>query len=53
MQRLQPRRASGPAGSSPPNTVRAERRLCDIWAVLEVTSPFLAPSRSLPGFDPL
>lgn len=52
MQREQPRRAPGPAGSSTPNTILAERHLCDIWAVLEVTSPFLAPSRSLPGFDP-
>ena len=49
MQREQPRQAPGPTGSLAPNTVPVERHLCDIRAVLEMTSPFLAPSRSLVG----
>lgn len=41
------------AVASAPNTVRVEQHLCDVWAVLEMTSPFLAPSGPLPGSDPL
>lgn len=37
------------AGSSEPNTV--QRHLCDMWAVQEMTSTFLEPSRALPEFD--